>query len=64
MIQYTQFERGNGMVYDNDWPLKYKEAVKFYEKNGHLRVPNTLLKMGLIQVDGYKFKDNFIRRIR
>ena len=51
------------MVYDNDWPLKYKEAVKFYEKNGHLRVPNTYTQNGInlgrwIQIQRQLYKKN------
>ncbi len=53
------------MVYDNDWPLKYKEAVKFYEKNGHLRVPNTYTQNGInlgrwIQIQRQLYKKNKI----
>lgn len=53
------------MIYDNDWPLKYKEAVKFYEKNGHLRVPNTYTQNGInlgrwIQIQRQLYKKNKI----
>lgn len=51
------------MIYENDWPLKYKEAVKFYEKNGHLRVPNTYTQNGInlgrwIQIQRQLYKKN------
>lgn len=51
------------MIYENDWPLKYKEAVKFYEKNGHLRVPNTYTQNGInlgrwIQIQRQFYKKN------
>lgn len=53
------------MIYENDWPLKYKEAVKFYEKNGHLRVPNTYTQNGInlgkwIQIQRQLYKKNKI----
>ena len=51
------------MIYENDWPLKYKEAVKFYEKNGHHRVPNTYTQNGInlgrwIQIQRQLYKKN------
>ena len=51
------------MIYENDWPLKYKETVKFYEKNGHLRVPNTYTQNGInlgrwIQIQRQLYKKN------
>lgn len=51
------------MINENDWPLKYKEAVKFYEKNGHLRVPNTYTQNGInlgrwIQIQRQLYKKN------
>lgn len=51
------------MIYENDWPLKYKEAVKFYEKNGHLRIPNTYTQNGInlgrwIQIQRQLYKKN------
>lgn len=53
------------MIYENDWPLKYKEAVKFHEKNGHLRVPNTYTQNGInlgrwIQIQRQLYKKNKI----
>lgn len=53
------------MIYENDWPLKYKEAVKFYEKNGHLRIPNTYTQNGInlgrwIQIQRQLYKKNKI----
>lgn len=53
------------MINENDWPLKYKEAVKFYEKNGHLRVPNTYTQNGInlgrwIQIQRQLYKKNKI----